>query len=311
MKKYNMKKEKSQEIRYISSTVQNMKVIDIVEQTFEPACHIKRISKELYMKGRYDKEGNFITDGEVFSVKQKEDPMRNRRSLKRIFKDLRQRIAHNFSGGLNELFVTLTYRGEEQTNDPKKIHTDFKKFWRTLSARYSAADLSYISIVEPHASGKFHIHVLLLAKGVEHLYIPFTELEEIWGHGNAKVERLEDIDHMGAYFIAYFTNLELDDEEAAKYEAADDVIEKNGKKYIKGKRLDYYPDGMQIARCSRDLPKPPKVVGLEALETTAGITTLVYEHTTEIPSVDKYGHPKTAKVTTKQYKRYNPYEKRG
>lgn len=286
--------------RYISAVEQDGRILDVTMQSFEPACHIKRITKEIYLKGRYDREGNFLTDGEVHEVHRKDEPMRNRRSLKRIFKELRQKITHNFSGGLNELFVTLTYRGEEQTNDHTKVHRDFRYFWDRLKRAYADADLSYISIVEPHGTGKFHIHLLLRANGCEHLYIPFERMTEIWGHGSTTVERLEEVDHIGAYFVAYFSNLELDKDEIEKYEAEGDVIEKNGKKYIKGKRLDYYPDGMQIARSSRDLQKPPKLVGESAVRAVEQGGRVRSVHTKEIESLDKYGRPKTATITTAQ-----------
>lgn len=253
------------------------------------------------MKGRFDTAGNFITDGEVHEVRRKDEPMRNRRSLKRIFKDLRQKIAHNFSGGLNELFVTLTYRGEEQTNDPQKVHNDFKCFWQRLQRAYAKEQLSYISIVEPHGSGNFHIHLLLLARGVEHLYIPYDHMQSIWSHGNVKVERLEDVDHMGAYFIAYFSNLELDPDEVAKYESEGDVQEINGKKFIKGKRLDFYPDGMQIARSSRDIQRPEKLTDGDALEAIAEAKRLRMSTTKVIESVDMFGRTREAYVTTEQY----------
>lgn len=302
MKDYTMQTIKSQALtaKYVSATNQADNVLDVVLQSFKPACHIKRVSKELYMKGSYDVHGNFITDGEVHEVKGKESPMRNRRSLKRIFKDLRQKIAHNFTGGLNELFVTLTYRGEEQTNDPKKVHKDFKNFWDRLKRAYAEADLSYIAIVEPHGTGRFHIHLLLRANAIEHLYIPFEEMTAIWGHGSAKVERLEEIDNMGAYFIAYFSNLELDPETAAKYEAADDVVEKNGKKYIKGKRLDFYPDGMQISRSSRDIAKPVRVEGNEARAMIQESGRERMRSTKVIETKDAYGRTREATITTAQ-----------
>ena len=302
MNHYSMDKIKSQAVngRYVSATNQGDNVLDVVIQTFKPACHVKRLTKELYLKGKYDDEGNFITDGEVHEVTRKESPMRNRRSLKRIFKDLRQKIAHNFSGGLNELFVTLTYRGEEQNSDPRKVHNDFKCFWQRLRRAYAEADLSYIAIVEPHETGHFHIHVLIRANAIEHLYIPYENMQAIWGHGNANVERLEDVDHMGAYFIAYFSNLELDEETAKKYAATGDIVEKNGKKYIKGRRLDFYPDGMQIARSSRDIAKPARVEGDEAISMIQQAGRVRMANTKTIEYVDKLGREHEAEVTTAQ-----------
>lgn len=293
--------------RYVSAVKQAERILDVTMQSFEPACHIKRISKEMYLKGRYDREGNFLTDGEVHEVHRKDEPMRNRRSLKRIFKELRQKISHNFGGGLNELFVTLTYRGEEQTSDPTKVHSDFKAFWQRLKRAYAEEALSYIAIVEPHGSGKFHVHLLLRANASEHLYIPYERMTEIWGHGATQVERLESVDHLGAYFVAYFSNLELDPDEVEKYEAEGDVIEKNGKKYIKGKRLDFYPDGMQIARSSRDLQKPPKLVGSDAVRAIERGGRVRSVHTKEIESVDQYGRPKVATITTAQIDMREPF----
>ena len=293
--------------RYISATPQGDRVLDVTMQTFEPACHIKRISKEMYLKGRYDREGNFLTDGEVHEVHRKDEPMRNRRSLKRIFKDLRQKITHHFGGGLNELFVTLTYRGEEQTSDPQKVHKDFKGFWARLKRAYADKSLSYIAIVEPHGSGKFHVHLLLRANEGENLYIPFERMTEIWGHGSTQVERLESVDHLGAYFVAYFSNLELDPDEVEKYEAEGDVIEKDGKKYIKGKRLDYYPDGMQIARNSRDLAKPPKLVGSDAVRAVEQSGRVRSVHVKEIETKHVSGITTKATITTAQLDLRDPF----
>ena len=287
--------------QYTSAVEQNGTIIDYVSLTFRPACHIKRVSKEMYMKGTYLADGTFVTDGEVFNVAVKEEQMRNRRSLKRIFKDLRQKIAHNFNGGINELFCTLTYA--EQTNDPEKVHADFKRFWTRLKRAFPEKDLGYISIVEPHGSGMFHIHLLLRECRGEHLYIPFEQMESLWGLGNVQVERLETVDNIGAYFIAYFSNLEIPEDKLAEYEAQGDVEEKNGKKYIKGKRLDFYPDGMQIARSSRNMARPVRLENAQADALISADLRKVYEHTKEIETVDKLGRTRKAEVRTAQYRK--------
>ena len=292
---------KKNQVKFTSAVVQNDDIIDYVALTFKPACHIKRITKELYLKGRYNEHGEFVTDGEVFNVAVKEEHMRNRRSLRRIFKDLRQKIAHNYKGGIDELFVTLTY--EKQTNDHVQVHNDFRAFWQRLKRAYPDKELGYISIVEPHASGMFHIHLLLREMRGEHLYIHFSDMDRIWGLGDVEVERLEHVDHMGAYFIAYFSNLELSPEEIEKYEAEGDIEERNGKKYIKGKRLDFYPDGMQIARSSRNMTRPVRLENAAAEALITPDLRKVYEHTKEIETVDKLGRTRKAEVRTAQYRR--------
>lgn len=298
----NASRQGGHEINYISAIPQGDNVVDVVKTSFEPSCHIKRITKELYLKGTYDKEGNFITDGEIHEVAGKESPMRNRRSLKRIFKELRQLITHNYKGGTSELFVTLTYA--QQTNDHKQVHNDFKNFWKRLKRTVPEVDLSYISIVEPHETGMFHIHLLLRANNFEYLFIPNELMAETWGLGFTQTERLEDVDNVGAYFIAYFSNLEITDpDQIAKYEKAGDLEEKNGKKYIKGKRIDFYPDGMQIHRHSRDIAKPEKLTGQAAAGLASSLGQPSFAQTKTIESTDILGRPKEAYVTTEQYKR--------
>lgn len=313
MGNYSTHERRSQEdfeVKYLSVVKQGEKITDVVRMSFKPACHIKKVAKDLYMKGRFDKDGNFESEtGEVFDVKAKEEPMRNRRSLKRIFKELRQLIAANCEGGQKELWVTLTYA--KQTNDDRRIYTDFHDFWLRLKRSYAHAGLGYITVIEPHASGMFHIHVILRARNIDYLYIDNREMEKLWGHGMTKTERLEDIDHMGAYVIAYMSNAELDQETAEKYAAEGDIVEKDGKKYIKGARLDFYPDGMQIARHSRDMIKPEKLTGNDALRELGRLraldATAKYVNVKEIEQTDDEGNTRTAYVQTEQYKADLPW----
>ena len=294
-----MQRKKSQvkKIKYQKVTLQGARVADVVKMTWTPKCNIRKISKNLFLKGWTDENGNFITTGEVFETKRKEQPMRNRRSLKRIFKELRSLITHHYKGGINELFITLTY--SPKCYDGKQVHADFKAFWQRFK-RAVKIPLSYISIVEPHADGAFHIHLLVKTDEGVLLYIPNEKVAEIWGNGFTVTERLETVDNIGAYFIAYFSNLEISDEDVEKYQG--DIEEKNGKKYIKGKRLDYYPDGMQIHRHSRDLQKPPSFVNNEADSILQNLGTATFRNEKDIVTDLGNGHKKYKKVITEQYR---------
>lgn len=222
--------------------------------------------------------------------------MRNRRSLRQIFRTLRQLITANYTGGKNELFLTLTYA--EQHNDPTRIYDDLDRFWKRLKYRYQY--IKYIAIVEPHESGNFHIHMLIADTTGDELYIPNEEMERIWGKGFTKTERLEDVDHMGAYFIAYFTNMELSPDEIKVYANQDDVEYKNGKAYIKGKRLDFYPEHMRIYRHSANCDKPAKVVGAEVNEALIGAEK-TYEHEVKFEQDGK-----EYRILTEQYRKKIP-----
>lgn len=232
-------------------------VYKVTKMSVKPYPHIKKVGKDSYLIGIYNNLGDFFSNGEVFKMQITPEGMRNRRSLRKIFNDLWGLIYINFHNESNNLFLTLTYAN--QTNDPKKIYLDFNMFMKRLKRRWKC---EYIAIVEPHESGNFHIHLLLCAtespsdwaKTVEEIGV---DMYYLWGHGYVTVERLNGVDNIGSYFIAYFTNMELSDEEAQAY--GDDVVEKNGKKYIKGKRLDYYPDYMKIYRTSKGIIKPTAV----------------------------------------------------
>lgn len=291
------KRSQEQEWKYTSATIQNpgndTEIIDVVRTSFKPACHIRKVSKNEYITGAINAHGEFISDGIVYEFAEKVNHMRNRRSLRQIFRTLRQLIATNFKGGECELFVTLTYA--VQHNDPSKIYSDIELFWKRL--KYNYPELKYIAIVEPHASGNFHVHMLLADTTGAKLYIPDAEMRKLWGLGITSTERLDDIDHMGAYFIAYFTNMELTPDEIKVYEAEEDIEIKNGKAYLKGKRLDYYPEHMRIYRHSRNCDKPEKKEGLEVTEALAGAK-LTYSHEARF---EQNGNEYT--IQTEQYRK--------
>lgn len=291
------KRSQDHEWKYSAATIQSpgndTEIIDVVMTSFKPSCHIRKVSKNEYITGAVNSRGEFISDGIVYEFAQKEEQMRNRRSLRQIFRTLRQLISQNFKGGLSELFVTLSYA--DQHNDPNRIYSDIELFWKRLKYKYNG--LKYIAIVEPHASGNFHVHLLLADTNGGHLYIPNEELQKIWGLGWTKTERLEDIDHMGAYFIAYFTNMELSEEQIAEYAAQGDIETKNGKSYIKGKRLDFYPEHMRIYRHSKNCEKPVKITGVEVGEIIAA-SERTYSHEARF---EQNGNEYT--ILTEQYRR--------
>jgi hypothetical protein len=217
--------------------------------TREPECLIRRLGNNQFVH---------IKTGEVkeFMPKIEGVHFRNIRSLKMIFKNLRQLITTNFEGSDCEAFATMTYA--DQHNDPKKIYKDLKIFNQKLKRRYP--DIGYIHIVEPHASGNFHVHSLLKNVSGEKLDIDFVQVYDIWRHGWCTVDNLNNVDNIGAYFIAYFSNMEISDEDLHKY--PDDIKEKDGKKYIKGMRLNFYPDYMYIYRNSRNLKQPEAITDI-------------------------------------------------
>lgn len=174
-------------------------------------------------------------------------------SMKQTMKKLRYLINANFSGRKNELWATLTFRDTQIAKEPKYIYKEFNKFIKRLNYKYQNK-LDYIAILEPHGiSDKnisewhgFHLH-LLLKSNSSSLYIPYQEFEQIWGLGMCRIERLKNIDNIGAYLSAYLTNAELSDTDSKE------------KKYIKGSRLWLYPKGIRIYRKSKGIQYPKRI----------------------------------------------------
>ena len=165
----------------------------------------------------------------------------NLKSTKQTMKKLRRLVAHNFTGGINQLWITLTYR--DHITEPAIVYMDFKAFIRRIRNQFGKVD--YITVIEPQASGRWHLHVLL--KNDSELTIPNNDLAKMWGQGFTKTKRLRIADRVGNYLIAYLSNLQIGDEGS------------ENKAIVKGTRLYMYPKGIRIYRTSRGIEKPLEI----------------------------------------------------
>jgi hypothetical protein len=214
-----------------------------------------------------------------------ENNERNKRSLRKIFNDMRYLINTNFTQEENtqQVFLTLTYK--ENMQDYKRLYSDYEKFYKKLKRLYKETELGYIVIMEPQERGAWHAHMLLkVFKG--ELYFDYDKIREMWGQGAVFIEKLKNVSNFGSYFVAYMSNAEIDDKVIAQLEISpDDVKEKDGKRYIKGTRLLYYKDYMQIYRHSRNIKKPSHhEVSEELLGASEDIyPTVAYKNYKEIP----------------------------
>ena len=162
----------------------------------------------------------------------------NLKTVKQTMKKLRRLVAHNFTGGVSQLWITLTYK--VHITDPDIVYKDFKIFIRRVRKIYG--HIEYIAVIEPQTSGRWHLHVLM--KSDSPLFIPNSELAHFWRKGFTKTKRLKRADKIGNYLIAYLSNLQISDESS------------NSKATAKGARLYMYPKGLRIYRTSRGIEKP-------------------------------------------------------
>lgn len=197
-----------------------------------------------------------LETGEIKNMNQESEKRTdNLDSVRRTMKRLRRLIGANFvSNEINrkdQLWITLTYREDVNATDknsPEIVYKDFKRFIRKLREKYNPT-IEYIAVLEPQASGRWHLHVLMKTMNNSKLYISNSDIEKLWGKGFTSTKRLKNSDNVSAYVMAYVSNVEIDLKSSDKGKA-------NSKKVIKGGRLSFYPKGIRIYRRSRNLVDP-------------------------------------------------------
>ena len=190
---------------------------------------------------------------DIHHITSRADP-KNYESLRATFKRLKRLIGANFRGGQSELWITLTYK-DSPMKDSERLYKDFKIFMKRLR-KETGKCLAYIVVIEPQASGSLHAHLLLKTLDKSRLYIENSVVAKLWGQGFVNVKRLRDSDNVGAYLMAYLTDIDINNLEDKPNS------NKASKKIIKGGRLGLYPINMQIYRRSRHgIVNPTKIKG--------------------------------------------------
>lgn len=232
-------------------------------QKMNRSATIKKLSKDEYCD---------LATGEIKEFKHMEVRTDSYNSLRQTFKKLRYLINNNFRGQKNELFVTLTFGPDEHgwrpmVGDNKYLSNCFSLFRKKLERKYGKESVKFIRVLEPHADGRAHYHVLLRFDGYKSIYISNDDLAEMWGYGYVTVHSLKNVDNIGAYVSAYLTDVEFNEETDADtvFKAMQEdrqleikTVDGEEKKFIKGGRLHMYPSGKQIYNKSKDLSMPER-----------------------------------------------------
>ncbi|CUR42486.1 hypothetical protein LRLP16767_LR202_02147 [Limosilactobacillus reuteri] len=169
----------------------------------------------------------------------------NIKSIKATMAKLRRMIGANFHGGLNELWVTLTYG--TLMRDTSIVYRDFKIFMQRVRRQAWGTSIEYLAVIEPQASGSWHLHVLFKRTDKSRLYVPNSMMEQLWPHGFTSTKRLKQTDNVAAYLMAYLTDLVIDEQY---------IKGKKTKQIAKGARLYLYPTHTRLYRCSRGIKQP-------------------------------------------------------
>lgn len=176
-----------------------------------------------------------LDTGEILEYKHTINRSEDLGSIRESIKNLRNLINNNFTGGKNELWITLTF-DKNKIYNPSELCPIFEKFIKRLRYKLNPLKIDYIYVPEPHEKGDWHIHLLL--KADKKLYISNKDLNILWSHGHVKVNRLKDVDNVGAYVSAYLIDI------------------KEGEQTKKGARLYLYPPNHKLYRASKGIKKP-------------------------------------------------------
>ena len=137
---------------------------------------------------------------------------RNREvSLMRASRDLRRTVNANvwaYGKHCPPKFLTLTF-GDNIT-DLDVAHYEYKKFIKRLNYKVYGKKCSYLkytAVPEFQERGAVHYHVIFYN-------LPYTKADviaKVWGNGFIKINKIDDVDNIGAYVCKYMVK-DLDDE---------------------------------------------------------------------------------------------------
>jgi hypothetical protein len=231
--------------------------------TIVPKTRIKKLSKTEYQ---------IIKTGEIKEfAKKDETAARSLRIIRKAHDKLKALIRCNFDPESDrQLFMTCTY--QENMTDSERLMIDTDVFMHRMERYFKDNPFIYITVVEPQSRGAWHLHIMFKFEnrifrgfnkrtGMPQFIFPMKDIRNMWrgaikGNGGVRLESLtSSSDDMGAYFGAYFRNLETE----AKATELELMVDKQGKKYVKGGRLHLYPENMKFYRCSQGIIRPETV----------------------------------------------------
>jgi hypothetical protein len=154
----------------------------------------------------------YKSNGGRDKVANEEGKEKNRNKiLRRARQDVRRTVNANvwaYGEHCPPKFLTLTF-GDNVT-DLDVAHYEFKKFRQRLNYLVfgtKSGNLRYTVVPEFQKRGAVHYHVILYNLP----YIKADVIEKVWGNGFIKINKIDDVDNVGAYVCKYMVK-DLDDD---------------------------------------------------------------------------------------------------
>lgn len=158
-----------------------------------------------YLKGFELKEDNKVGKGRKRDLQSGNYTEHRQQVLQRAKTNLRRIINANVGAYGKEntcKFLTLTFADNVQ--DLKAANYEFKKFINRLNYNIFKSKkgiLKYSVVVEFQKRGAIHYHVILYNIP----YVKANDLASIWGNGFIKINKIDNVDNIGAYVTKYMT----------------------------------------------------------------------------------------------------------
>lgn len=232
------------DIRYTKHP-KNNKEVRSEQTTVQPTDKVKRIDKNTYLDPRTNQERKY---------KHNTERTQNESTFYRTRRELNWLILNNFSGGNQELFMTLTYA--KSVLNPDGLSADFRNYMKRISNQLKGkCSLDYIVVREPHLSGSWHMHVLLRCnKEIT------TEIESVliknWKSGAVHIQTIVQVNKLAAYLTSHLTHLIIDED--GEDSIMIDYSTMTTKNIMKNARLGLYPMQFRIYSSSKNIKKPLK-----------------------------------------------------
>lgn len=136
-----------------------------------------------------------IKSGRNFALYTSQDMKKENR--KKTASRAKKRVCRvaNANPQLNK-FLTLTFA--ENMQDYKKGRYEFDKFIKRLKTQFE--NVQYIAVPEFQERGAIHFHLLCNLP-----YVDVNALADIWGNGFIKINKIDNIDDVGAYITKYMS----------------------------------------------------------------------------------------------------------
>lgn len=177
----------------------------------------KSIKKKLVFSGNtlesFEYENPYLSEyscgnkkvGRASKNTTEQDKALNReKNLNRARAEVRRKA--NANPQLNKFF-TLTFK--DNVTDLKFANNEFHNFNRRMNyycKKHGYDKFEYIAVPEFQKRGAVHYHLLCNLP-----YTKASELEKVWGNGFIKINKIDNVDNVGAYITKYMTK-DYDDE---------------------------------------------------------------------------------------------------